>query len=93
METPKQRVEDRRADLVALMRASSGQELLLHVEIANNNGADMPVRMLRYYTDIRLAGHAGPLRQFLVHIGADALIMPDGIRGVTRPCPGRNCAI
>lgn len=57
LETQNQRVEDRRADLVAQMRASSGEEFLLHVEIANNNRADMPLRMPRYYTDIRLAGH------------------------------------
>jgi len=65
LETQNQRVEDRRADLVARMRASSGSEFLLHAEIANNSKADMALRMLRYYTDIRLAGHAGPIRQFL----------------------------
>ena len=71
LETQNQRVEDRRADLVARMRASNGDEFLLHVEIANNNQTDMPLRMLRYYSDIRLAGHQGPLRQFLVYIGTD----------------------
>jgi hypothetical protein len=79
LETQNQRVEDRRADLVARMRASDGTELLLHVEIANNNRTDMPLRMLRYYTDIRLAGHQGALRQFLVYIGAAPLAMPGGI--------------
>ncbi len=39
----------------------------------------MPLRMLRYYTDIRLAGHNEPLRQFLLYIGADPLTMPGGI--------------
>ena len=61
------------------MRSSSGNEFLLHAEIANNNKADMALRMLRYYTDIRLAGHAGPIRQFLIYIGADPLNMPGGI--------------
>jgi len=65
LETQNQRVEDRRADLVARMRQTDGAEFLLHIEIANNNKADMPLRMLRYYTDIRLAGHPGPIRQFL----------------------------
>ena len=80
LETQNQRVEDRRADLVARMRATTGDEFLLHVEIANNNSSDMPLRMLRYYTDIRLAGHAGTLRQFLIYIGVDPLRMADGIR-------------
>ena len=80
LETQNQRVEDRRADLVARMRATTGDEFLLHVEIANNNASDMPLRMLRYYTDIRLAGHAEPLRQFLLYIGADRLTMPNGVR-------------
>jgi len=31
------------------------------------------------YTDIRLAGHAGPIRQFLIYIGADPLTMPAGL--------------
>ena len=66
LETQNQRVEDRRADLVARMRGANGEEFLLHTEISNNNDADMPLRMLRYYTDIRLAGHTGPLRQCLI---------------------------
>jgi hypothetical protein len=50
------------------------------VEIANNDRADMPLRMLGYYTDIRRAEHRGPLKQFLIYIGADALAMPDGFQ-------------
>jgi predicted transposase YdaD len=79
LETQNQRVEDRRADLVARMRSPSSPDYLLHVELVNNNAADMPLRMLRYYTDIRLAGHQGPLRQFLLYIGANPLAMPAGI--------------
>jgi len=61
------------------MRATDGEEFLLHVEIANNNTANMPLRMLRYYTDIRFAGHPGPIRQFLIYIGTDPLTMPAGL--------------
>jgi len=57
------------------MRATDGEEFLLHIEIANNNVSNMPLRMLRYYTDIRLAGHQGPVRQFLIYIGTDRLTM------------------
>jgi len=79
LETQNQRIEDRRADLVARMRATDGEEFLLHVEIANNNVPDMPLRMLRYYTDIRFAGHPGPIHQFLIYIGANRLTMPAGL--------------
>ncbi len=79
LETQNQRIEDRRADLVARMRGIDGKEFLLHIEVANNNTANMPLRMLRYYTDIRFAGHPGPIRQFLIYIGADPLTMPPGI--------------
>ena len=39
----------------------------------------MPLRMLRYYTDIRLSGFGEPLHQYLIYIGKDRLTMPDGI--------------
>ena len=80
LETQNQRVEDRRADLVARIRGGDGSEFLLHAEIANNNQAKLPLRMLRYLTDIRLAGHEGPIRQFLIYIGTAPLTMPDGIQ-------------
>jgi len=77
--TQNQRVEDRRADLVARMRRADGEEFLLHIEIANNNATDMPLRMLRCYTDIHFAGHPGQIRQFLIYIGTDRLTMPAGL--------------
>jgi len=53
LETQNQRIKDCRADLVARMRATDGQEFLLHSKIANDNKANMPLQMLRHYTDIR----------------------------------------
>jgi hypothetical protein len=79
LETQHQRVEDRRADLVARMRGADGAVFVLHVEIASKNEADMHWRMLRYRTDIRLSGIAEPLRQCLVYIGANPLRMAAGI--------------
>ncbi len=79
LETKHQRIEDRRADLVARMRGADSEEFLLHIEIANNNAPNMPLRMLRYYTNIRFAGHQGQVRQFLIYIGADPLAMPAGL--------------
>jgi len=61
------------------MRTADSETFLLHVEVANNNDSDMPLRMLRYYTDICFAGHPGPIRQFLIYIGADRLTMPAGL--------------
>jgi hypothetical protein len=80
LETQNQRIEDRRADLVARMRTDDNDEFLLHAEIANNNRAGMPLRMLRYYTDIRFAGHTGAIRQYLIYIGSAPLGMSAGIQ-------------
>nr|VFK20356.1 MAG: Predicted transposase YdaD [Candidatus Kentron sp. LFY] len=77
--TEHQRIEDRRADLVARLRDRDGEPFLLHVEIQNNNDATMPVRMMRYMSDILLAWPGLPLRQYLIYIGAESLTMPDGI--------------
>ena len=44
------------------------------------NRAELPLRMLRYFTDIRLAGHEGPIQQFLIYIGSAPLTMSDGIQ-------------
>ena len=49
LETQNQRVEDRRADLVARMRERSGAEFLLHVEIANSSWLGSDERRFRDY--------------------------------------------
>ena len=49
------RIESRRADLVARVKEADGKSYILHVEIQNDNRNDMPLRMLRYYSDIALA--------------------------------------
>ncbi len=47
LETEKQRVEERRADLV--VKATQKQnEFILHIEVQNDNQSKMPIRMLRY---------------------------------------------
>jgi hypothetical protein len=53
--TEHERIEDRRADLVAQMFGADG-EFIMHVEIQNGQELVMPVRMLRYRTGIML-GH------------------------------------
>ena len=76
IETDYQRVEDRHADLVALMSGRAGQ-FILHIEIQNDNQAQMPWRMLRYRVDI---GHTRPqhdVRQYLIYIGKAPLSMAD----------------
>jgi len=68
LETERQRVEDRRADLVARVRPRDTPEaFILHIEIQNNNDSLMPWRMLRYQSDIRLAYPDTPVRQHLIY--------------------------
>jgi len=79
LETEYQRVEERRADLV--IKARQGQRIfILHIEIQNDNQAIMPLRMMRYYTDIALAyPDISDIEQYLIYIGKDSLRMPAGI--------------
>lgn len=86
-ETSQQRIEDRHADpsarlrtgLVARVKLVDGETFILHIEIQNNNQARMPVRMLRYLTDIMLAHPKLEVRQYLVYIGKKPLRMTDGL--------------
>jgi hypothetical protein len=77
IETEHQRVEDRRADLVARVRPrAGGAPYVLHIEIQNNNDGAMPWRMLRYLTDIRLRHPKETVHQHLIYIGRQRLTMP-----------------
>ncbi len=81
METEQQRIEDRRADLVARVRLQGETTpFLLHIEIQDGNDALMPWRMLRYLSDIRLAHPGLGVRQYLIYIGRAALAMADGLQ-------------
>ncbi|MEE9397220.1 MAG: hypothetical protein V3V31_09440 [Methylococcales bacterium] len=78
--TEQQRVEDRRADLVArVVDRQRKTPYILHIEIQNDNDKKMPLRMLRYYTDIRLQYPDDALRQYLIYIGKDKLTMAKGV--------------
>jgi hypothetical protein len=79
VETEYQRIEDRRADLVAHMWGEEG-DFILHVEIQNDNEGKMPWRMLRYRAEI---GHSRPevdIRQYLIYIGKAPLAMPRALQ-------------
>lgn len=76
IETDYQRVEDRHADLVALMSGETGR-YILHIEIQNDNHRQMPWRMLRYRSDIGLARPEHDVHQYLIYIGKAPLTMPD----------------
>ena len=74
------RVEGKRADLVARVKNTQGQSYILHVEVQNDNRSDLPIRMLRYYTDLALE-HAGEtIKQYLLYIGKAPLTMPDNVQ-------------
>ena len=79
--TEHQRVEDRRADLVVKLREQGGDPFFLHIEIQDDNDSKMPVRMMRYLTDVLLAHPGFPVRQYLIYIGAEKLTMPDRFAG------------
>jgi predicted transposase YdaD len=67
--------------LVANVRLQDGETFLLHIEIQNANDPAMPLRMLRYLTDILLPNPDLPWRQYLVYIGKERLRMADGLVG------------
>ena len=75
------RIESRRADLVARVREATGKSYILHVEIQNDNQRDMPLRMLRYYSDIALAYAGEQIVQYLLYIGKAPLSMSDRVQG------------
>jgi len=79
VETENQRVEERRADLLAKVSSPTGEKFLLHIEIQNGNDLTMPFRMLRYLSDIFLENRDVPVRQYLVYIGKEQLAMADGL--------------
>ena len=70
------RVEERRADLVARVKNSQGKSYILHVELQNDNHKDMPLRMLRYYSDLALEHEGEEIEQHLLYIGKAPLAMP-----------------
>lgn len=77
--TEEQRIEERRADLVAKVTPAQGEPFILHLEIQNANDGQMGVRMLRYLTDIHLAYRGYRVHQCLVYIGAERLTMASGL--------------
>jgi len=79
IETEQQRIEDRRADLTAKVVDKQGNRFILHIEIQNRNQKNMPDRMLRYLSDIRLNYPGVEVFQYLLYIGFDRLTMMDGI--------------
>ena len=79
IETQYQRIEERRADLVARMEDKQG-EFILHIEIQNDNQQQIAQRMLRYRTEI---SHGNPdidIRQYLIYIGKAPFNMPEGLQ-------------
>jgi predicted transposase/invertase (TIGR01784 family) len=74
LEQEKERIESRRADIVAKVNNS----FVLHLEIQNQNDKQMPYRMLRYWLDIKQTASL-PVRQYLIYIGKENLSMAGGL--------------
>ncbi len=64
------------------MRATdlAGNHFILHLELQNTNQRQMPLRMMRYYTDIALAHPNLLIHQYLGYTGTAQLRMPDQIK-------------
>ena len=75
------RIEGKRADLVARVKDADGKSYILHVEIQNDNQANMPLRMLRYYSDIALQHPKDKVVQYLLYIGKAPMGMTNQISG------------
>lgn len=58
----------------------NGAPAILHLEFQNNNDSSMPIRMLRYFTDIRQRYNKRPIYQYVIYIGKHALNMSDHLR-------------
>ena len=71
------RIEGKRADLVARVKEARGASYILHVEVQNDNQAGMPIRMMRYYTDLALEHTGEAIKQYLLYIGKAPLSMSD----------------
>ena len=74
------RIEGKRADLVARVKNANGISYILHIEVQNDNRVDVPLRMLRYYTDLALEHMGEEIRQYLLYIGKAPLTMPDHVQ-------------
>ena len=68
------RVEKRDSDIVFL----SGQKII-HIEIQNNNHAQMELRMLRYFSDILFEYNGYEIEQYVIYIGKASCKMKNQI--------------
>ena len=73
------RIESRRADLVARVREANGENYILHIEIQNDNRRDMPLRMLRYYSDIALVHLDEKIVQYLLRPLQKGIFLPPAL--------------
>ena len=68
------------ADLVARVKNNHGKSYILHVELQNDNQKNMPLRMMRYYTDLALEHEGEEIEQHLLYIGKAPLAMADQVQ-------------
>ncbi|MDM8564549.1 hypothetical protein QUF74_02755 [Candidatus Halobeggiatoa sp. HSG11] len=78
LDTEFERIESRRADIVAKI----DNEYILHLEIQNNNDYQMPYRMLRYLLDINLIAPKYNIKQYIIYIGKEKLCMRNYVKNI-----------
>jgi predicted transposase YdaD len=80
LQTESPRIENRESDFLARVHdRASGAPYLLHIELQDSNDPHMPLRMMRYYTDIQFCWPGEPLRQYLIYLGKQRLRMSDDV--------------
>ena len=79
--TEQQRIETRHADVVMRATLQNGDNFILHLELQDANHPRMPLRMLRYFTDIALAYPDERILQYVVYTGSQPLRMSDQVAG------------
>ena len=65
---------------MARVKNREGKSYILHVELQNDNQKHMPLRMMRYYTDLALEHEGEEIEQHLLYIGKAPLTMSDHVR-------------
>lgn len=76
--TEHQRVEARRADVVMAATTTTDEHFILHLELQNQHDPNLPLRMLRYLTDIAQAHPGLPVRQYVIYTGREKCYLRTG---------------
>ncbi|NOQ36644.1 MAG: hypothetical protein GQ569_12250, partial [Methylococcaceae bacterium] len=66
---------------VVKLKDRENKAFILHIEIQSSNDYAMPLRMMRYYTDIAFNYPKLPIEQYVIYIGKQPLKMKSEVAG------------